>query len=71
MNYLLYFIYKKQTILYIKGYNLHIFFKWFLRLPEKYNPDEACHGLGFCFTDEGHKECSLFPKPKVSKILWQ
>lgn len=37
-------------------------------LPSKYNPDEACKGLGFCFTDPGQQECHLFPVPKVSAV---
>lgn len=31
----------------------------------KETPDVICHVLGFCTTDKGHKECNLFPKPKV------
>lgn len=38
-------------------------------LPAKYNPDEACQGLGFCFTDTGEEQCHLFPKPKVSRVF--
>ncbi|CAG2203667.1 AOAH [Mytilus edulis] len=40
-----------------------------VKLPAKYNPDEACQGLGFCFTDTGEEQCHLFPKPKVSRVF--